>query len=274
MAFCPSCGSPVDAAGTSCAKCGGPSSAPSAPPPTPVYVTAPGPNSWQQGGAPPAYGATLPDPSPLALILAAAAWVVGCGPLLSIPAWIKARSDIRSIQEGRLNPSGLGMCQVAYWVALINVILFGFGLVIAAIAMIFMFAAVAAVPKHMTVRAPVSASSSMSVSARPYEAVERDVENLMVARPESERKLWRQACEDLRIMRRQKGTGMLPVAKGLPELLRAAESSEPLWTALTALEQKAAKESGRVAPTRPRPASFLPAEAPERGPPEEEDEDD
>ncbi|MEK7468753.1 MAG: hypothetical protein AAB074_15185 [Planctomycetota bacterium] len=269
MAFCPSCGSPVDAGSTSCAKCGGPSAAR---PAAPVYVTAPSPHSGQPGGFQPAYGAVLPDPSPMALILAAASWVI-CGPVLSIPAVFMARSNIRGVREGRFNPNSLSMSQLAFWVAAINV---GVGLIsIIVVALIFggaMFFA-ATVPHTMHSPGAPSRISGYS-STQAYESIEKDVESRMAARPESERKLWRQTRDDLRTMRRQRGSGTMPEAKGFAELLRASDANEPLWVALTALERKAAVESGRIAPVRPRPAGFTPAEAPPGGTTEEEDEDD
>lgn len=270
MAFCPNCGSSIDAGATSCMKCGGLAGAasPAAPSHSPVYVTAPSPNSFQPGAYQPGYGMPLPDPSPMAIIMAAGSWVV-CGPLLSVPAVIKARSDMAGVREGRYNPNSMGMCQIAFWIGAINAglylalllligVLFAFG---------FIFAATAKPHHRPTIStAPTSSSSGVrSGVVRTYEAIESDVERLMAARPESERKLWRQTRDDLRTLRRQKGAGPLPEAKGLTELLRISEADPKLRSALVQLESKAAQESGREAPARE-----MPAEAPGQGPPPED----
>jgi hypothetical protein len=272
MAFCPTCGSAIDAGSTTCARCGVPPLTMPPPPAAPVYVTAPAPNAWQPGGfQQPGGGSILPDASPMALILAAAAWVVGCGPLLSIPAVIKARSDIRGIREGRYNPNSLSMSQIALWIGGINIVLSIVGLAILGLIFGAGFFFAATAPRHMPPsHAPIAIQS---IPARSYESVEKDVEKLMSTRPESERKLWRETRDDLKSMRKQHGSGTLPEAKGLTALLKASESNEPLWTALASLERQAAQESGRVAPARPRPAGFAPAEAPPTGPPGEEDDD-
>lgn len=265
MAFCPNCGSQVDPGVAACAKCGGQTgaSAPAAAP-SPVYVTAPSPNSFQSGAYQPGYtGMPLPDPSPMALIMAAGSWAI-CGPLLSVPAVIKARSDIAGIREGRYNPNSMSMCQIAFWVGAVNAGLYLALFLLIGVLFAFGFFVAATAPHHTTIStsptrtpAPVRAAS-----VRPYESVESDVERLMAARPESERKIWRQTREDLRVLRRQKGTGLIPEAKGLTELLRIAESDLKLRSALVELEQKAAEESGREAPPR-----VMPAEAPGQGSP-------
>lgn len=267
MAFCPNCGSSIDAGATSCVKCGGLAGAPSpaAPPSTPVYVTAPSPNSFQPGAFQPGYGMPLPDPSPMAIILAAGSWVL-CGPLLSVPAVFKARSDMAGIREGRYNPNSMGMCQIAFWIGAINAGLYLLAFLFIGVLFVFgFFVAATAKPHHRpsftTSPTPISSGARSGV-VRTYEAVESDVERLMVARPESERKLWRQTRDDLRTMRRQKGAGPLPEAKGLTELLRIAEADPKLRSALVELERKAAEESGREAPARE-----MPAEAPGQGPP-------
>lgn len=262
MAFCPNCGSPVQPGTTSCMKCGGPAVDAAPPPPqAPVYVTAPSPNSFQPGPYQPGFGAPLPDPSPMALIMAAGSWVI-CGPILSVPAVIKARSDMAGIREGRYNPNSMSMCQIAFWVGAINAGLYL--LVFAFVAIIFIFTLFVAstAPSHRprVTTSPVRVTTS-TAPVRDFETIEREVERQMATRPETDRKLWRQVRDELRLMRKQKGAGPLPEARGLSELLRSSGTDAKLWAALTELERKAAEDSGRDAPSR-----VVPAEAPPEDP--------
>lgn len=261
MAFCPNCGSPVHPGVTSCMKCGGPAgdAAPPPPPQAPVYVTAPSPHSFQPGPFQPGYGMPLPDPSPMALIMAAASWVV-CGPILSVPAVIKARSDIAGVRDGRYNPNSMSMCQIAFWVGAINAGLYLIIFLLVAILFAFGFFVAATAPSHRPhVSSPVRVTTS-TAPARDYETIERDVERQMATRPETDRKLWRQVRDELRLMRKQKGAGPLPEARGLSELLRSSGTDAKLWASLTELERRAAEDSGRDAPARVVPAEAPPAD--------------
>lgn len=245
MAFCPNCGSPVAAPGGSCAKCGGPSAAPR---PEPVYVT-PGPPMY----APSPYPTSLPDVGPLAIILAAVSWVV-LGPFLSIPAIIKARSDIRGIREGRYNPAGLQMSQLAFWIGLANVALFL--VIVVFIVFVFLVVGVAAgtAAKHAPrVPAPVVTTTPRTTPASEYDALEQQVETRMADRPETDRKLWRQAKDGLRVASRAKGSGAFGTVKGIDSLLKAVASDQELWTSIVDLEKKAAATAGKTAPARAPP---------------------
>lgn len=58
-----------------------------------------------------------------ALVLAILSWVVG-GCLLSLPAFFIARSERASIMQGTAPVAGKGMVDAAYWVSLVNLILY------------------------------------------------------------------------------------------------------------------------------------------------------
>ncbi|MCE9583435.1 MAG: zinc ribbon domain-containing protein [Planctomycetes bacterium] len=254
MAFCPNCGSFVDGGMSSCTKCGAPvaASAP-APAPPPAFGNVPSPVGFQPG-----YGGQLPDVQPMAIILAAASWVV-CGPLASVPAVIMARNDLRGIREGRISPSGQQQSQLAFWIAAINVAFYGLFIVFFILMFLIMgvgfFAASKSHPRSFPV--PV-VSTHPEFAAKTYDDLERDVERMMATHPETERKLWREAKDDLRVKRKARGTGMMPEVKSLSALMATAASEEALWSALAELERKAAMESGHAVLPRVRPA-----EAPE-----------
>lgn len=94
----------------------------------------------QELGAPPAppqpgFGGTPPPPPPgaqsdkassraiWALILGIAAWVLGCGILTGIPAWIMGKKEVREIDEGRAPMAGRTMANIGMWLGIINVVL-------------------------------------------------------------------------------------------------------------------------------------------------------
>lgn len=68
-----------------------------------------------------------PNKADTALIFAILGWVV-CG-VMAIPGFFMARDEVRSIESGNRNPSKLSTAKAAYWLALIQLILFGIGLV-------------------------------------------------------------------------------------------------------------------------------------------------
>lgn len=250
MAFCPNCGSFVDAGMSSCTKCGGAVAA-SAPAPVPQqqFVNVQSPAGFQPG-----YGAPLPDVQPIAIILAAVSWIV-CGPVASLPAVIMARNDLRGIREGRLNPSGQQQSQLAFWIGAINLALYGLLILFFVLIMGVGFFAAMSVPKHHPSIVPTPVvTTHPELVAKTYDDLERDVEKMMALRPETERKLWREAKDDLRAQRKLRGTGELPEVKGLTALMTASATNESLWSALAELERKAAKESGHTVTPRVRPA--------------------
>jgi hypothetical protein len=58
-----------------------------------------------------------------ALILAVVGWAA-CGCFTSIPGWWMARAELQRIDRGESSPAGRGMAQAAYWIALVNMILY------------------------------------------------------------------------------------------------------------------------------------------------------
>lgn len=47
---------------------------------------------------------------------------------LAVPAWVMANADIRAMREGRMSPSGRGLCDAGRICAIIAVVLNGLGL--------------------------------------------------------------------------------------------------------------------------------------------------
>ena len=58
-----------------------------------------------------------------ALILGIAAYVLGCGILTGIPAWIMGKREINDINAGLAPASGKTMAQIGMWLGIINVII-------------------------------------------------------------------------------------------------------------------------------------------------------
>ncbi|QDT66180.1 FmdB family zinc ribbon protein [Calycomorphotria hydatis] len=56
------------------------------------------------------------------LLLAIFSWVIG-PPIPAIIAVMLARTDLRAMDEGRMDPSGRGMTQAGYWIAWVHIIL-------------------------------------------------------------------------------------------------------------------------------------------------------
>jgi hypothetical protein len=258
MAFCPNCGSLVDAGVSACSKCGAPVAASAPPPPPQAFASAPSPAGFQPLSQP-GYGAPLPDVQPIAIILAAASWVV-CGPLASLPAVIIARNDLRAIREGRVNPAGQSQSQLAFWIGAVNLAMYVLLLLAIILFGALGFLMAAGTAHHSrSMPAPVAPlSAHPEFATRPYEDLEREVERMMADYPEPERKLWREAKDDLRAQRKVKGTGAMPEVKGLSALLSATAGNEMLWSSLAELERKAGAESGRTVTPRTRPAEAPP----------------
>lgn len=70
---------------------------------------------------------TLPHRATLLIVLAVLGWVL-C-PAISPVNWWWARRDIREMEEGRMDPTGLPLVTPAYWLSLIHSILVGVTLV-------------------------------------------------------------------------------------------------------------------------------------------------
>ncbi len=65
----------------------------------------------------------------LALVLAIASWVA-CGCVTSLPAVFIARSELDAIDRGASPPGGKSMAQAAFWISVINLVLYvGIGLI-------------------------------------------------------------------------------------------------------------------------------------------------
>ena len=231
MAFCPSCGSALAAGSGSCPKCGASAGAPSAPPPV---VSMPSPAAYS---APPFQGgAILPDVSPLAIILAAAAWVIG-GPLLSLPAVFIARSDIRGCREGRYNPNGLSQSQLAFWIAAINVVI---GL-LACVAMIlfFVFAASVAGVAGAAAAKDIRAMEAVRVEmeAKQYAALESEIDAGISSRSAREKELWKSVKGEWQELKKKgRASGSIPNSARTEELLGLVSADRRLWQAVVSAE--------------------------------------
>ena len=110
--YCPRCGTQNDDNNFRCLQCG-----------TVIQQQGPMP-SW--GGS---QAAMYPEPSKadLALILSIVGWVV-CA-LVGIVGVIIAKGEMTAIEEGRRDPSKLSTAKIAFWIGMIQIILFGLGVV-------------------------------------------------------------------------------------------------------------------------------------------------
>lgn len=94
-------------------------------------------------GPPGGYGAPPPPPQPAssravgALICSILGWVM-CGCLTSIPGTLLAWSELKSIELGEAPAAGKHLAQIAFWVGLVNAILYV--LVLGVYVVIFAFA--------------------------------------------------------------------------------------------------------------------------------------
>jgi hypothetical protein len=59
----------------------------------------------------------------LSLVLAIGSWVI-CPCVMALPAVYLAKEEMRAIDHGEAPLAGRGLAQAAYWVALINTILY------------------------------------------------------------------------------------------------------------------------------------------------------
>jgi hypothetical protein len=97
------------------------------------WGTPPGaPPAWpipSAGGVPGASYGDAPAGGPsaqavISLVLAILSWVA-CGCFTSLVAVFLARAEVNAIDRGQSPVAGRSMAQAAFWVALINVILYG-----------------------------------------------------------------------------------------------------------------------------------------------------
>jgi hypothetical protein len=106
-----------------------------APPPPPIMAPPPPP--------PPSTGMQSDKSSTRAiwaLILGIAAFVLGCGILTGIPAWILGKKELNDIEAGLASPSGKTMAQIGMWLGIINVILSVLALIAVVIYFVFVVA--------------------------------------------------------------------------------------------------------------------------------------
>jgi hypothetical protein len=67
-----------------------------------------------------------------AFVLAIAGWAL-CSGLASVPGFLLARAELAAIDRGEAPYAGRGLAHAAYWIALLNVILVGIGVVFVAL---------------------------------------------------------------------------------------------------------------------------------------------
>ena len=97
----------------------------------------------QQGYGPPqgfAQGGSASSRAVTALVLAILSWVA-CSIFTGIPAFILARSELASIERGEAPMAGKGMAQAAYWIGIINTVMFGLVIVVYGVIFAFLLAA-------------------------------------------------------------------------------------------------------------------------------------
>lgn len=87
--------------------------------------------AWPGGGhgggyAPPPMQQGASSRATLSLVLAIGSWVI-CPCLMAIPAVFMAKAEMTAIDRGEAPIAGRGLAQAAYWVALINTILYVVG---------------------------------------------------------------------------------------------------------------------------------------------------
>jgi hypothetical protein len=91
---------------------------------------APGYGPPMHGYGPPQAGAS--QQAIIALVLAIAGWLA-CGCLTSIPAIFVARAELKAIDAGLSPAAGRSLAQVAFWLGLVNMILYGLVVVLYAV---------------------------------------------------------------------------------------------------------------------------------------------
>jgi len=250
MSFCPNCGTPVTPGTASCPKCGGPAGQSAAPPPSP-FINAPSPSAYSP--APPGMmGAPLPNVSPLAIILAAVAWVFG-GPLLSIPAIFLARADIRGCREGRYNPAGLTQSQLAFWIALVNCILILLVCGIYLVVIVFFIGGMGFMARTAVKEAEEIQKYKMQAQVQEYSALEAEIDRKIATRTPKEQELWKSVKANWADLRKEKGKqkGSMPETTPTTELLKLVRQDHQLWAQIMTAEMKVAQECSLDPPSRP-----------------------
>ena len=83
-----------------------------------------------------------------ALILGIAAYVLGCGILTGIPAWVMGKKELNDIQAGLAPVAGKTMAQIGMWLGIINVILSALALIAVVIYFVFIVAIIGTSSHH------------------------------------------------------------------------------------------------------------------------------
>ncbi len=89
--------------------------------------------------APPSGMPMQPHRGVMILVFAILSWVLSCV-IFGIVAWVLANSDLRAMEEGRMDPSGEGITKAGKIVAMINVILSIVAAVVGIIVLLLMLA--------------------------------------------------------------------------------------------------------------------------------------
>ncbi|MDX2148672.1 MAG: hypothetical protein SFZ23_14255 [Planctomycetota bacterium] len=84
-------------------------------------------------GLPPQYPGMLANLDPhrgvLLLVLGILSLVLGCFPL-GIVSWVLGNNDLKSMAEGRMDPSGRGLTQAGKILGIVSVVLFSLGFLV------------------------------------------------------------------------------------------------------------------------------------------------
>ena len=67
------------------------------------------------------YQNVLPHRGTLILVMGLLSWFVCCG--FGMVAWYMGSQDIKLMEAGRMDPSGLGITKAGYWIGLVTVVL-------------------------------------------------------------------------------------------------------------------------------------------------------
>jgi hypothetical protein len=204
------------------------------------------------------YGGGLPKVSPMALVLSILAWV-GCSFLASLPGFFLARSDMRGIREGRLDPSGMGQSQVAFWLSAINLCLTVLGCGAYLLVVVFMGVVLGTAAREVHWQAEQQAAMRAEIEAKAYEAIVMEIETAIAGKGAPERAKWKEVRSQWDAQRKVKAAGMLANTAATGELLELVTADMRLWTLIVEGEKKVARENGTVAPFRIR--SNLPSES-------------
>lgn len=71
-----------------------------------------------------------PHRGTLILVLGILGLILGCGPILGIPAWIMGRGDLKDMDAGQMDPGGRDITKIGMILGIVSTALFVVGLVI------------------------------------------------------------------------------------------------------------------------------------------------